>query len=104
MNDDEEYGPEMAALTERQRKFVMAMIEYPGITQGKAAELAGYSASSGVLLRKTGHFLSHNPAVQLAIRAEAGKRLNSSSLMAANVLLSLLSDRSEERRVGKSVR
>lgn len=82
----------MAALNERQRAFVMAMIEYPGITQGRAAEIAGYSASSDGLLRKTGHFLAHNPAVQVAIRAEAGKRLNSASLTAATVLMTLLTD------------
>jgi phage terminase small subunit len=98
MNDDEEHGPEMAALNERQRRFVMAMIEYPGITQWQAAELAGYSASSNVLLRKTGHFLTHNPAVQVAIRAEAGKRLNSASLTAANVLMALLTDEAVEAK------
>jgi phage terminase small subunit len=92
MADDEELGPEMSALNERQRRFVMAMIENAGITQGKAAELAGYSASSDGLLRKTGHFLAHNPAVQAAIRAEAGKRLHSASLIAANVVVAMLTD------------
>jgi phage terminase small subunit len=92
MTSDEELGPEMAALNERQRAFVRAMIEHAGITQGKAAEIAGYSASSDGLLRKTGHFLAHNPAVQAAIRAEAGKRLHSASLIAANVVVSILTD------------
>lgn len=97
MFDDEEHGPEMAALNERQRAFVMAMIEFPGITQADAARRAGYSdASEGAKVR--GHFLAHNPAVQAAIRAEAGKRLNSSSLMAANVLLALLTDEEVEAK------
>jgi phage terminase small subunit len=92
MTDDEELGPEMAALNERQRRFVMAMIERPGITQGRAAKMAGYSPSSDGLLRKTGHFLAHNSAVQAAIRAEAGKRLHSASLIAANVVVAMLTD------------
>lgn len=98
MKDNDDFGPEMAALTEKQRAFVMAMIEYPGITQGRAAEIAGYSTSSGVFLRKTGHYCAHHPGVQAAIRAEAGKRLNSTSLTAANVLLELLTDEKVEAK------
>ena len=75
----EDYGPAMAALNEKQRKFVMAMIEFPGITQADAARRAGYSdVAEGAKVR--GHYCAHNPAVQAAIREEAGKRLNSSSL------------------------
>jgi hypothetical protein len=91
MNDDPEYGPAMSALNARQRAFVMAMIEFPGITQAKAAEMAGY-VNSPVGLRVHGHYCAHSPAVQEAMREEAGKRLNSASLMAANVLLQLLTD------------
>lgn len=96
MAEDEEFGPAMSALNERQRLFVMAMIEYPGITQGRAAKLAGYSTSSDGLLRKTGHFLAHNAAVQEAIREEAGKRLNAASLTAASVLMAFLTDKKVE--------
>src|SRR6266571_5005785 len=91
MSEDPEYGPAMQALSERQRAFVMAIIEYPGITQADAARRAGYSdVKEGAKVR--GHYCAHNPAVQAAMREEAGKRLNSSSLMAANVLLELLQD------------
>lgn len=91
MSDDEDFGPAMAALSERQRSFVMALIEFPGITQAEAARRAGYSdVADGAKVR--GHYLAHNPAVQAAIREEAGKRLNSSSLMAANTLLAILTD------------
>lgn len=79
----------MAALTEKQRAFVMAMIERPGITQTDAARVAGYSdTKEGAKVR--GHYCAHNPAVQAAIREEAGKRLNSASLLAANVLVEIL--------------
>jgi phage terminase small subunit len=89
MSEDQELGPAMAALNERQRAFVMAMIEHPGITQARAAELAGYKNSPGGM-KVHGHYCAHNPAVQAAIREEAGKRLNSASLLAANVLVEIL--------------
>lgn len=91
MTDDADYGPAMAALNERQRSFVMALIEFPGITQAEAARRAGYSDHLEAA-KVRGHYLAHSPAVQAAMREEAGKRLNSSSLMAANVLLSLLTN------------
>lgn len=90
-DEKNDYGPAMAALSDRQRAFVMAMIELPGCTQAHAARVAGYSdVAEGAKVR--GHYCAHNPAVQEAIREEAGKRLNASSLMAAGVLLKLLGD------------
>jgi phage terminase small subunit len=85
----------MSALNERQQKFVMALIHYPGITQAEAARQAGYSDHLEAA-KVRGHYLAHSPAVQAAMREEAGKVLNSSSLMAANVLLSLLTDEGVE--------
>lgn len=95
MKDDGELGPRMRALTERQRAFVMAVIEQPGITQGEAARLAGYSASSDVLLRKQGHFLAHDERIIAAIHETAGQRMRAQSLMAANVLVELLGSENE---------
>ena len=81
----------MSALNERQQAFVLAMIEFPGVNHAKAARLAGYSdVKEGAKVR--GHYLAHNPAVQEAIREEAGRRLNASSLAAAGVLMQLLTD------------
>lgn len=82
----------MAALSERQRAFVMAMIEFPGITQAKAAIRAGYRNSPGGM-KVQGHYLAHHLGVQAAIREEAGKRLNSAALTAANVLVGFLTDK-----------
>lgn len=91
MSDIEDFGPAMAALTVKQRGFVLAMIERPGCSFAEAARIAGYSnASEGA--KVSGHYCAHNPAVQAAMREEAGKRLNASSLMAANVLVGILSD------------
>lgn len=85
----------MRALTEKQRGFVMAIIENPGITQGKAAELAGYQNSPGGM-RVTGHLLAHDERVLAAIHEVAGQRMRSSSLMAADVLVQLLGSGDEK--------
>lgn len=89
MSDDTELGPAMQALSERQRAFVIAMLEHPGISQTRAAELAGYQNSEGGM-RVQGHILAHHPKVQAAIREETGKRLNSLSLLAANVMADVM--------------
>jgi hypothetical protein len=91
MTGDQDFGPAMRALNERQRGFVMGMIEVPGCSYAAAARRAGYSdTKEGAKVR--GHHLAHNPAVQDAIREEAGKRLNAASLTAGGVLLALLTD------------
>jgi phage terminase small subunit len=92
MTHEAEFGPAMAVLTEKQRAFVMAMINYPGITQYEAAKRAGYTPNSEVGQRVKGHYAAHNPKVQAAIREEAGKRLNSLSLRASNFLMEVLDD------------
>lgn len=92
MSDDPEYGPAMAALNDRQRAFVMALIEFPGITLSDAARRAGYVDADTGAIRVRAHYCAHNPAVQAAMREEAGKRLNSSSLIAANALMAMLTD------------
>jgi phage terminase small subunit len=97
MTDENDFGPAMASLTVKQRGFVMAMIEFPGISFAEAARRAGYSdASEGA--KVSGHYCAHNPTVQAAIREEASKRLNASSLTAANVLMQLLTDEAVEAK------
>jgi hypothetical protein len=86
-----EYGHAMAALSERQRKFVMALINYPGIRKNKAAELAGYQNSPGGM-RVVAHHLTHNLKIQAALREEAGKRLGTHALRRSGVLLQQLID------------
>lgn len=91
MSIGEEFGPAMAALTEQQRGFVLAMVTIPGCTFRRAALEAGYSDSSEAA-KVSGHRCAHNPAVQAAIREEAGKRLNSLSVVAANVMMDVMLD------------
>lgn len=87
----------MAALNEKQRGFVLAMVENPGISFAAAARQAGYSdVKEGAKVR--GHHCAHNPAVQAAIREEALKRLQSASLIAAGVVIEILQDKRTQRK------
>lgn len=91
MNDEREYGPAMSVLTERQRRFVVALLDTPGCSHAQAARIAGYSdVAEGAKVR--GHEAAHNPAVQEALREEARKRLNSLSVVAANVMMDVMLD------------
>lgn len=91
MTDEPEYGPAMSAITEKQRAFVLAMLNVPGCSHAQAARIAGYSdIAEGAKVR--GHECAHNPNVQAALREEAGKRLNSLSVVAANVMMDVMLD------------
>ena len=89
MSDDGEYGPKMSALTEKQRRFVEVLLEQPGISRHKAAELAGYQNSPGGM-RVYAHRLMHDDRVIAALHEQAGRRMRSNSLVAANVLVDLM--------------
>lgn len=92
MNDtSDEYGPAMAALSDRQRRFVMAMLMIPNCSHAKAAREAGYSDVKGAA-KVRGHYCAHNPGIQAALREEAGKRLNGLSVIAANVMMDVMLD------------
>lgn len=60
-----QYGPAMAALTEMQRKFVIAMVNDPFASATKWALAAGYSDhKDGAKVRA--HEVIHNPKVEAA--------------------------------------
>ncbi len=82
----------MAALNERQRKFVLAMLDIPGCSYARAAREAGYSDVKEAA-KVRGHYAAHNPKVQEALREEAGKRLNGLSVVAANVMMDVMLDK-----------
>lgn len=81
----------MAALSEKQRKFVMAMVEIPGISQAAAARAAGYSDVSEAA-KVRGHHLAHNETVLAAIHEVASSRLRAHSLLAADVVIEIASN------------
>lgn len=82
MSDEFEFGPKMRSLTERQRTFVMVLVEFPALTGAEAARQAGYSDSSDGAKVRACNLLQDRKIVD-AIQEQAGKRLWATSLKAA---------------------
>lgn len=85
--DTENFGPKMQALTDLQRRFVLAHVLGAGTQSGEqCAVAAGYSVASA---RFTAAHLMRNIRVQEAIHEEALSRLQSASLIGINVLIDI---------------
>ena len=89
----ESWGPRMAALaTDRQRAFVVAMVDYGGLSHAKAAVAAGYGDSPGGSANSTAARLLRDERVLAAIRELADQRLRAGTLMAVRVLMEQMAD------------
>lgn len=95
--EDYECGPAMKKLNERQRAFVMAMLDFGGRNNTRAARAAGYDGSDEVI-RVTAHRLAHDQKIQDAITEEGQKRLNAGAFMAINTLLDICDDATTEKK------
>jgi phage terminase small subunit len=89
MSDDFEFGPKMRALTDKQRAFVMALVEFPGMSGAEAARVAGYSDASEACKVKACNLRQDRRIVE-AIQEQAGKRLWAISLKAAGRIEQML--------------
>jgi phage terminase small subunit len=87
---DAKLGPAMAALTDKQRQFVLALIQ-TGCSQSKAAELAGYAGGPDTW-KAMGWRLAHDARVQAAIHEEAQKLIRTTAVMAIGVIEGLASN------------
>jgi phage terminase small subunit len=92
-------GPAMLALTEKRRKFVLAMASDPFGSQTSWAKLAGYSdRSGGAKVRAWETY--HDPQVQAAIQEVARQLLGSRGpLLATEGLLRIAGDRKHPQHV-----
>lgn len=72
----------MSALTERQRKYVLAMACNPFGTPSDWAEAAGYS-QHGAGSRVAGHYNKHNPRIEAAVSEVAQSLLYTEGPMLA---------------------
>jgi len=81
----------MRALTEKQRAFVLALLELPGGRghQTEAARLAGYSEESASSLRVQASRLAHDEKVQAAIKEVALGTMSSEAVNLVGVLLQI---------------
>lgn len=92
MDSEENLGPCMSALNERQRAFVRALIERPKCTFMLAARLAGFGVpgSSSHVLRQIGYRLAHQENIISAIQEEARRGiLSQGTLVGFRVLLQI---------------
>lgn len=80
--DEAALGPCMRALNERQRRFVIAMLEMPSADHTNAARLAGYSDPGNSGIRAQATRLAHAPKIQAAIQEEARKRMGALQILA----------------------
>lgn len=86
--DEEHMGPAMKRLNERQRRYVAALAVYGG-NQTLAYQFAGYDVTNNNSARAASSRLSNSADIKEAIREEAWRRLDSSSLLAISGLIEL---------------
>lgn len=89
-----EFGPAMAALNERQRVFVVALVE-TGSDATAACRAAGYGTgeSSDNYLRVQAHRLMHDDRVQAAVTEYARKNINLAATRASKWLNDVWQDK-----------
>jgi len=86
ISDEAHLGPKMRRLTERQRRFVLAALNFPTAKGWQLARAAGYPTKSHGYLRLAAHRNLHNEDVLEALHEEAGKRLRASAVLGVSVM------------------
>lgn len=82
----------MAELTERQQRFVTALVETGGQDYTQCARLAGYTDSGSGAIQVAGWRLAHNPKVLAAIREMAELQLRAGALLGASAMIEIARD------------
>lgn len=96
--DDAKFGPAMTVLTNKQKLFVLACLDFGcNVNHSRAAMLAGYQGGPDVTKVK-GHYLAHDPKIQAAFLEEAGKRLQAGTIAATALLIETMADKSQETK------
>lgn len=95
---DAKLGPAMSNLNERQRAFVVAMVEMGGINFTRAALAAGYGNGKTDAAAVQGNRLAHDENIIAAIHEEAYRRLRSGNIMAVQTLLEIADDHAAENK------
>lgn len=95
---DAKLGPAMSNLNERQRAFVVAMVEMGGINFTRAALAAGYGNGKTDAAAVQGNRLAHDENIIAAIHEEAYRRLRSGNIMAVQTLLEIADNQTAENK------
>lgn len=99
---ESDLGPAMRALSQSQRRFVLALLETGAQDNTVAAGMAGYGGTEGSR-KVAAHRLAHNPKVQAAIKEEADRRLRAGALLAASALVEIAGNSMHKDRFKASV-
>lgn len=87
---EDQMGPAMRQLNERQRRFVCALAVFGG-DQRQAYLHAGYSVQTPGAIQACASRLSNTALVVEAIREESLRRINSATLLAVSTMVELAS-------------
>lgn len=87
----EDYGPRMLALTEKQRRFVLAMLSNPGGSNAAWAREAGYEADDAGL-RRQGWENRHKEEVLAALKEMSDRMVRSNVGVALAAMDAILAD------------
>jgi hypothetical protein len=87
LSPTEEHGPAFSALTDKQKRFVLACLMLGDSNDAEAIRMAGYDTH---LEKQMGFSLSRNPKIIAAKREEADRRLKGGALLAASALMAIV--------------
>lgn len=96
--DEDHMGPAMRRLNERQRRFVCALSVFGG-DQSRAYAFAGYQNSTDAARRVNASRLANSDDIKEAIKEEAWRRLDYSSILAISTMVELASPSNPDRAV-----
>ena len=95
---EDQMGPAMLRLNERQRRFVCALAVFGG-DQTRAYQYAGYQTKTIEATRVGGSRLANAEIVVQAIREESLRRINSATLLAVSTLVELAAATNSDKRL-----
>lgn len=98
MPPEEQMGPALRRLNERQRRFVCALSVFGG-DQSRAYAWAGYDNKSDAARRVNASRLANSDDVKEAIKEEAWRRLDYSSILAVSTMVELASPSNPDKAI-----
>jgi hypothetical protein len=98
MPDEDHMGPAMRRLNDRQRRFVCALSVFGG-DQSRAYAWAGYNSTTDNALRANASRLANSDDIKEAIKEEAWRRLDYSSILAVSTMVELASPSNPDKTV-----
>ena len=95
---EDQMGPAMLRLNDRQRRFVCALSIFGG-DQAEAYRFAGYNVTTDNAARACASRLANAEDVVRAIQEESLRRINSATLLAVSTLVEQASARNPDQRL-----